>query len=219
MERTGHLSRVVRASKLVRYCAMGAMLLACGKDDVTSVDRVATVEVSPAETTIPVGSATTLTAAPLDEEGQPIQGQTVHWSSSDNNIATVDGGVVTGRAAGDAQIAATVQGVSAVATIRVSEESSPPVVQPVVTRVSVSPSTAVVRASGNMDFRRVQLNATVYDQNDRVLDGQSVTWTTSSNSKATVNASGLVTGHKEGSVTITATVSGKKGTASIVVVK
>jgi uncharacterized protein YjdB len=171
---------------------------------------------------VSVGAVTTLTAEPRDETGQPVSGQPVYWSSSDTTVAVVLNGVVTARSVGEAQIAATVQGVSAVATIVVSTAGPPPpppATQSVVKRVEVTPAAALVRAGGNIQFRRVQLTAVAFDQDNRIVEGRTFTWTSSDASKATVTADGLVTGQKEGSTTITATTAGIKASSSIVVVK
>ena len=71
---------------------------------------------------------------------------------------------------------------------------------PVVTTVSVSPSSFTVAPSATS-----QLTATVYDQNGVAMPGETVTWDTSNHSFATVNSSGLVSGVANGSVTVTAT--------------
>ena len=63
----------------------------------------------------------------------------------------------------------------------------------------------------------VQLSAEVRDQNDRVMAGATVTWTSSANSVATVDASGLVTGVAVGAATITASAGSGQGTAEITV--
>jgi len=49
------------------------------------------------------------------------------------------------------------------------------------------------------------------------MTGQTVTWTTSNGSYATVNSNGVVTGVSTGQATITATASGKTGTSTITV--
>src|SRR5687768_14610551 len=63
----------------------------------------------------------------------------------------------------------------------------------------------------------VTLQATVRDQNNNVMTGQTIAWTTSNPLAATVNNSGVVTGVAAGSATITATSSTKSGTSAITV--
>src|SRR5207248_7504681 len=82
-----------------------------------------------------------------------------------------------------------------------------------VATVTVAPATASV-ATGQM----VQLSATPKDASGNPLTGRVITWTSSDNTIASVNGSGLVSGVAAGGpVTITATSEGQSGTASITV--
>jgi len=98
----------------------------------------------------------------------------------------------------------------------VASASTPAVPPPppgqTVTTVTVAPSSASVGVGAN-----TTLQATVKDQNGTVMSGQSVSWSTSDASIATVNSSGVVAGVGAGSATITATCAGKSGTATITV--
>ena len=92
--------------------------------------------------------------------------------------------------------------------------TAPPTPEPArPTTVTVSPATNELTALGTT----VQLSAEVRDQNDRVMAGATVTWTSSANSVATVDASGLVTGVAVGAATITASAGSGQGTAEITV--
>jgi len=153
-----------------------------------------------------VGQTAQLTATPKDANGNPLTGRTITWSSSDNTIATVSGsGLVTGVGpGGPVTITATSEGQSGTATINVA-------LAPVAS-VTVAPSTASIAITGT-----VQLTATPKDANGNPLTGRAISWSSSDNTIATVNGSGLVTGVAAGSVTITATSEGKSGTASVTV--
>jgi uncharacterized protein YjdB len=207
-----------RMIAMTAMCAAGVATASCGEKSSTESARVATVEVTPSATTVPVGSVMTLTAEPRDEAGNLIRGQAVYWSSSDTAVATVSSaGVVNARGSGEAQIAATAQGVSAVATIRVSD--SPPVTQTTVTRIVVSPPSGVIRATGSAPFRQLQLSAVAYDAENRVVSGRTFVWSVNKPSVATVDANGLVVGVKEGQAVVTATIGGVSGSSDILVVK
>src|SRR5439155_484148 len=81
---------------------------------------VATVTVSPATASVPVGQTVQLTATPRDANGTPLTGRAVSWSSSNTSVATVStSGRVTGAAAGSATITATSEGQSGTAAITV----------------------------------------------------------------------------------------------------
>jgi trimeric autotransporter adhesin len=90
---------------------------------------------------------------------------------------------------------------------------APPVFTPVVTTVTVVPAANQIEIG-----RTQQLTVTVKNQKDSVMTGQVVTWASSNNAVATVNAAGLVTAVTRGSATITATTGGKSGTATIFVI-
>ena len=81
------------------------------------------------------------------------------------------------------------------------------------TTVMVNPARAELAALG----ATVQLTAEVRDQNNRVMAGATVTWSSGDTSVATVNTSGLVTGVAEGVATITASAGSGQGTAEITV--
>ena len=92
---------------------------------------------------------------------------------------------------------------------------APPPDPPRPTTVSVSPATNELTALG----ATVQLTAEVRDQNARVMAGATVTWTSSANSVATVDASGLVTAAGNGSATITAGAGSASGSAVVTVMQ
>jgi len=156
---------------------------------VTVVPRVSGINVTPAADTIYVTETAPLTAT---VSGDPGVGTTVTWRTAQPAIAAVSAaGVVTGVAAGTAQITAVS---SADTTFKASAAI---VVLPRVTAVAVTPTPSTVPVAAV-----VQLTAAV--TGDAGVS-QAVTWASSDVSKATVNASGLVTGVSTGQATISAT--------------
>jgi uncharacterized protein YjdB len=82
---------------------------------------VASVAVSPATASVPVGQTAQLTATPQDASGNPLAGRVVTWASNATGVATVNGsGLVTSVAAGTATITATSEGRSGTAAITVT---------------------------------------------------------------------------------------------------
>ncbi|CAN5529454.1 hypothetical protein BH09GEM1_BH09GEM1_00480 [soil metagenome] len=81
-----------------------------------------------------------------------------------------------------------------------------------VSTVSVTPASAPTTVGAT-----TQLTAVTKDASGATLTGRTVTWATSDATKATVSASGLVTGVALGSATITATSEEKTGTAAVTV--
>ena len=81
------------------------------------------------------------------------------------------------------------------------------------TTVTVSPATTELTVLG----ATVQLSAEVRDQNGRVMAGATVTWTSSANSVATVDAAGLVRAVGNGTATITASAGSASGSAAVTI--
>ena len=81
------------------------------------------------------------------------------------------------------------------------------------TAVTVSPSTVELTALGTTEQLRVE----VRDQDSDVMTGVTVTWTTSANSVATVDAAGVVTAVGNGTATITASAGAASGSAVVTV--
>jgi uncharacterized protein YjdB len=166
---------------------------------------VASVTVAPPSASVQAGQTVQLTATPKDANGNPLSGRTVTWSSSNTTVATVNGtGLVSAKAAGSATITATSESQSGTSSITVTQV-------PVAT-VAITPSSAAVQPG-----QTVQLTATTKDANGNILTGRVVTWSSGDQTIATVSGSGLVTGIKAGTVSITATSEGKSGNAMVLV--
>jgi uncharacterized protein YjdB len=174
---------------------------------------VATVSISPAPPPLTPFAAVQLSATMRDASGAVLTGRTVTWSSSNNAVATVSGsGVVMGvTVGGPVTITATSEGQTGTVTVSV--------VAPIITSVSVSPATTAVSIAGT-----TFIAADVRDQNNVNLTRQIVAWTSSNPAIADVlpmahgSQSAVVTGVATGGpVTITATIAGKSGTASVTV--
>ena len=83
----------------------------------------------------------------------------------------------------------------------------------VVTTVQVTPATETLNALGLTS----QFTATAANASGAAISGKTFAWTSSSSTVATVNASGLATAVDNGTATITATVDGIAGAATLVV--
>lgn len=170
-----------------------------------SVAPVATVQVTPATTSVLVAATTQLTVVLKDANGTTLTGRPVVWSAS-NALAQVNStGLVLGVAAGSVTITATSEGRTGSSSVTVNGI-------PVAT-VTVTPPTSTI-ANGDS----VQLTATMKDAGGNVLTGRAVTWTSSHpTSRAQVSASGMVKGVGTGTATITASSEGRTGTATVTV--
>jgi uncharacterized protein YjdB len=172
----------------------------------------AMVQVAPGEANTNVGSSTQFTATVKDEQGQIIADAAVTWSTSNPAVATVDPtGLVTALSKGAVNVFASFQDKSGSAFLNVLEESAPP---PAVNSVVVSPAEAEINVGSTRQY-----TALVTDAEGLGVPGAEITWKTGNPAVATVSATGLVTAVAEGSAQITATVSGKTGSAQVVVKK
>lgn len=174
---------------------------------ITSADRasvdVAEVVVSPLTSSVIVGSTLPLQASVRDASGQAIAGTTVVWSVEDTSIASVSPiGVVTARAVGATQVAASANGRSGLASITVTPVP--------VASVSVAPARLDLTPGA-----RTLLSAVCYDAAGKSLAGRATVWASSNTSIATVDEAGAVTAVAAGAATITATTEGISGSAAV----
>lgn len=166
---------------------------------------VATVAVTPSQSTVTVGQTVTLVANPLDAAGQPLTGRAVTWTSSSPGIASVSAtGVVTAVSVGSAVITATVEGVDGLATVVVNPAP--------VASVTVSPSSRTLTVG-----QTATLSATALDAAGNVIAGAPITWSSTNTAVATVSSGGVVSAVAAGSATILATSGTAVGTAAITV--
>ena len=166
---------------------------------------VTQMRVSPTSASIPQGDFTQLTATPLDAQGNALTGRLIVWSSSNQSVAVVSStGHVQSVSVGSATITATSEGVSATAAVTVT-----PVPVASVTIVPANPSVVLGQTA--------TLSATVRDGQGNVLNGRSVTWSSSTPAVASISASGVLTGVSLGSTTITALSGGVSGTTTATV--
>lgn len=156
--------------------------------DVTAIDFNKT------STTIAIGDSETLTVTYTPSDANT--GKAITWTTSDDKVATVEGGVVTGIAEGTATITATPEKGTA-ATCEVT-------VKPVaVESVSLDKTEATIKVDATLT-----LTAKVLPENATNKD---VKWRSNKETVATVDNNGKVTGIAEGEAIITVkTVDGEK---------
>lgn len=95
-----------------------------------------TISITPTNASINVGSTQTFSASGTDQFGAPFALSSVQFSSENPDIATINGNVATGVAAGTAQITATSGSVTGQVFLTVTTPPPPPPMPPVVTRLS-----------------------------------------------------------------------------------
>ena len=172
------------------------------------------ITVTPPSPSLAKGTTQQLTATGTFSDGTTQDLTTsVSWISSASAVAVSNAegsqGQVTGVAVGNATIAATQSGITGTAAVTVTAAT--------LTSINITPPSASI-ANGTT----AQLVATgVYSDNTTQDLTQSVSWTSSDETKAVVSNAqgrrGLVTGTGVGSATITAAQGGVSGTAAMTV--
>ena len=174
--------------------ADGGKTATCAVTVKAAVIPVTGVTLAPGALTLEVGQtgALTATVAPATATNKAVT-----WTSSAPAIATVDAsGTVKGVSPGTATITVKTAdgGKTATCAVTVKEAAAPAVK---VTGITLNYSSITV----NGDLERVQLIATVAPA---TATDQSLTWTSSDASVASVDGAGLVTIRKKGKATVTA---------------
>ncbi|UEL46676.1 Ig-like domain-containing protein [Terrisporobacter hibernicus] len=159
------------------------------------------VKISKTELSLDLDKTYTLiaTADPVDAMGDA----TAIWKSEDESIAKVDkNGLVAAVGAGRTNIVAQIGEFTAKCSVTVNIP---------ITKVTINPSTAKISVN-----KTIKLSAITEPDNSTV--DKTVTWTTSSNSIATVDKNGVVTGKKAGNTNIYGKVGGKSAYCKVTVI-
>jgi serine/threonine protein kinase/uncharacterized protein YjdB len=165
---------------------------------------VVSIAVVPPTANVVVGESVRLSAVATDAYGKTLTGGAVRWSTVDSGVVRVSSdGVVTGLAAGSAQVAAVMGGHSAMAVVTVTPVP--------VALVEVTPARGTLKVGSSLVLR-----ATPRDRSGAPLGGRIVGWQSGDPQIASV-ADGAVSGLAPGTVTISATSGGSTGTAEITV--
>lgn len=172
--------------KIAAILAAAALLFgfaACSDDDSQDV-AVASVEL-PGTQTVTVGETITLAATvkPADATDK-----TVTWKSSDEDIATVKDGVVTGVAAGDVEITATAGGKTATCDVRVKK-----VFVSQTKEVDLSEKLASISEAATFGAQFVEVES---------MSGSKLTIKSVAEGTATITVSGKTSSESEVSVTV-----------------
>ncbi|MFL5606534.1 MAG: beta strand repeat-containing protein, partial [Gemmatimonadaceae bacterium] len=166
---------------------------------------VGSVTVQPASVSLVAGETTTLTATVKDINDMVVTDRTVTWVSNKPSVATVSpNGVVTAVAPGSAFVTASSEGWNGSSAVTVTAGPA--------ASVTVTPSATTVSSR-----KSVQLTASAVDAKGNPITDRPFTWESSGDQIATVTSAGLVQGEKAGSVTISASMDGKKASAAVTV--
>lgn len=216
----------VSASGVVTAVAIGSAkitVLADNKRDFVDVTVVAdpnapstgpvpaSIAITVPSTSLYVGQSEQATAVVKDASGTVIPNATVSWATSSAAVLAVSsGGVALGESAGTASLSASSSGITQSVGLSVMDTSTTP--SATVSRVSVTLSSSTLAVGAT-----TQATATAYDAGGQVVSGQTVSWSSTNASVASVTSAGLVTAAAAGSATINATVGGVSGGAALTV--
>lgn len=186
-------------SRIPLAFALSLLLGSCGGDGPTAPDvSVASVTVTGSQS-VEVGKTVQLTAAALDAANKALAGVTFTWSSSNIAVATVSAtGLVTGIANGSVSISA-----------RASEKTG----SRDLTVIPAVASITIAGATSSQVGATTVLTATVKDPSGAVMNGVTITWTSSDPTVIAVD-NGTVTATRIGSATVTAAAGSASATTS-----
>ncbi|HKJ02174.1 MAG TPA: Ig-like domain-containing protein, partial [Longimicrobiales bacterium] len=190
-----------RATPLITVL-LSILAASCDGGTVTEVE-VTSVSVSPASVNLEVTDTVRLTATSRGAGGGTVPGVAVTWSTDDSSIASVtQSGLVTGAGEGTTTVRASAAGVQGAASVTVNRRT--------VASVAVEPS-SVTLVSGDTAV----LTAFARAANGDALTGRPASWASSDTSVVQVDTTGSIVGGAPGTATVSATVEGVVGSASV----
>jgi hypothetical protein len=168
--------------------------------------QTASVEVRPGRATVIAGSRLQMSAVPRDAAGKEVTGKSVTWFAVPFDVATIDAnGNFLGLRQGRAQVFAVADGKSGIAVVEV-EPKDPAM-------IDLAPAQPEIPVGG-----MTVLSATARTEDKEPLSGAVFTYRSSDDRVATVDQAGVVTGRREGSVILVATVGAARAEARVNVV-
>jgi hypothetical protein len=188
-----------------------AFMMGCGGGGGGSGPAVtlSSIAVTPGSPTISSGQSEQFTATGTFSNGstQDLTSQ-VTWSSGTPSVAQISAsGLATAASiAGQTAITASLSGINSnTATLTVSLAT--------LSSIAVTPTGQSIESGGTLQFTAT---GTFSDNSTRNITSQ-VTWTSTGAVSETISAAGLLTATTVGSTTVTATLSGKSGSATLTV--
>lgn len=158
-----------------------------------TVDSLSGLKISDKDIVIQrAGESKTITAVVYNDEGEVSENAVIVWDTSDPLTATVDGGVITAVASGNAVISASYGTYKEECNVRILKEHA------VYTGLSISPETISFNEAG----AESKIDVTVLDQYGDKIDEPVVSFKSSDPAVATVSDNGVVRSVKTGSANI-----------------
>ncbi|HUQ84639.1 MAG TPA: Ig-like domain-containing protein [Gemmatimonadaceae bacterium] len=203
----------VSASGLVSAIAVGTSTITATVDGIAATATftvttvpITSVSVSPTQLSLSPGGTAQLSVAAANNTAATGTSRPITWASSNAAVATVDAsGIVAAVAPGNANIFATVEGITAAAAVTVA---APPPAAVASISIAFTPNQL---APG----QTAQAVATPRDAAGNALTGRTIQWSSVDPTLATVSSSGVITAIAAGSVTIVATSEGITGASTL----
>ena len=159
-----------------------------------SSGSAAGVSVTPATTSLEVGTQRSFQATAVDGSGNAVPGASFQWSSADPSVATIDAnGQVTGVAVGNTTVTATSGSYSANATVNVIASAA---------RVTLDSSTGTINAIGF----QTRFTARAYEADGTEIPNANITWNSLTPGVASVDQLGRVVSQSVGTALIAVSV-------------
>ena len=170
-----------------------------------SDQKVSSVAINPQTINLGIGQSSQILAVSKDTNGDTITGLSIAWASSNVAVATVSStGLVTGVSKGESTIIASVGGVSASGSVLVTDVSA--------SSIEITPNKGTLSIGQSS-----QLSARLKDAQGNIVAGRDVSWSSSDTAIITVSNAGMLTAISDGESTITASVEGVSGFATVTV--
>ncbi|MCU1313738.1 MAG: Ig-like, group 2 [Acidobacteriaceae bacterium] len=202
--------RSISLSSLVGLLVLPLLIAGCGATSSTITTKTVTaMSVAPDSANIAIGKTQqyTATAKYVDGTTADVTG-TATWKTADAAVGIVNGsGLGTAVTAGSTNVTATLSGISGSATLTV------PAAPKTLTSIAVTPSSTTIAIGSTAQF---SASATYSDGSTTDVTA-TATWASATPGVATINASGLATAISAGPASLTASMAGVTGTATLTV--
>ena len=201
-----------RWPRFIVLCFFVSLVLAsagCGGNSSSTAKTMRSIAVSPSPATIAAAATQQFAATATYSDGTTANvTTTATWTSATTTVATISAsGLATAVASGSSAITASLSGVSGTAMLTVSASTA------TLTSIAVTPNSASIAVGATQQFTAT---GTYSDGSTKNLSS-TATWTSGTTTVATISASGLATAVASGSTTITASLNGVNGKATLTV--
>jgi hypothetical protein len=162
------------------------------------------IEISPDNQAVKVGESLSFTAKMYDNLGNLMNPQpNFNWTTTDAQLAEINAqGLVKGKKAGQLTIQAEYKGIKGTALLNVIENPNQ------IALIQIMPDMPELSLN-----QALQLTATAFDGQNQALNGKNFTWQSNNPEIMEVNANGLLTAKKSGTVLIQASSEGINSSA------